>query len=86
MVFVDSGRRGFPDSLLESAAVAPGLGASVAADPSSAHLWAVMTHPPKARHVVDSFHIVKRMNEKRSALRRDLHRKRVEPLDLEALK
>jgi transposase len=47
---------------------------AVATDMSSAYYKAVCENPPEATHVFDRFHIVKLMNEKLTALRRQLHR------------
>jgi transposase len=47
---------------------------AVATDMSSAYYKAVRENLPKASHVFDRFHIVKLMNEKLTALRRELHR------------
>src|SRR5690606_35186394 len=47
---------------------------AVAIDMSAAYISAVQTHLPNAAIVFDHFHVVKLMNEKLSALRRDLFR------------
>lgn len=47
---------------------------AVATDMSSAYYKAVCENLPEATHVFDRFHIVKLMNEKLTALRRQLHR------------
>jgi transposase len=47
---------------------------AVAIDMSAAYISAVQTHLPGAAIVFDHFHVVKLMNEKLSALRRDLFR------------
>ena len=47
---------------------------AVATDMSSAYYKAVQENLPRASHVFDRFHIVKLMNDKLTALRRELHR------------
>ena len=47
---------------------------AVATDMSSAYYKAVQNNLPSASHVFDRFHIVKLMNDKLTALRRELHR------------
>jgi transposase len=47
---------------------------AVATDMSSAYYKAVQKNLPSASHVFDRFHIVKLMNDKLTALRRELHR------------
>ena len=47
---------------------------AVATDMSPAYTLAVAKHLPQAIHVFDRFHVVKLYNEKRSELRRDIHR------------
>ena len=59
---------------------------AVAIDMSSAYILAVETHLPNAAIVFDHFHVVKLMNEKLTALRRDLHREATDLLDKDVLK
>jgi len=47
---------------------------AVATDMSPAYTLAVAKHFPQAIHVFDRFHVVKLYNEKRSDLRREIHR------------
>jgi transposase len=58
---------------------------AVATDMSSAYYKAVCKNLPKAAHVFDRFHIVKLMNDKLTALRRQLHREAAD-LDKNVLK
>ncbi len=59
---------------------------AVAMDMSTAYIQAVETHLPNAAIVFDHFHVVKLMNEKLTALRRDLHREACEQLGKDVLK
>jgi transposase len=59
---------------------------AVAIDMSSAYILAVQTHLPDAAIVFDHFHVVKLMNEKLTALRRDLFREATAQLDKHVLK
>ena len=45
---------------------------AVASDMSPAYVGAIMTHLPKARHVLDRFHVMKLFNDKLADLRRQL--------------
>ena len=58
---------------------------AVAIDMSQAYILAVRTHLPEATLVFDHFHVVKLMNDKLSALRRELQRQAQEK-DKEVLK
>jgi transposase len=59
---------------------------AVATDMSSAYYKAVQENLPGASHVFDRFHIVKLMNDKLTALRRELHRQAEDGPDKLALK
>jgi transposase len=59
---------------------------AVAIDMSPAYLSAVEEHLPAATVVFDHFHIIKLMNEKLTALRRDLHREAVDKRRQQVLK
>jgi transposase len=59
---------------------------AVAMDMSAAYIQAVETHLPNAAIVFDHFHVVKLMNEKLTALRRDLYREASEQLGKDVLK
>lgn len=59
---------------------------AVAIDMSTAYISAVEKHLPNAAIVFDHFHVVKLMNDKLTALRRDLYREATEQLDKEVLK
>ena len=59
---------------------------AVAIDMSSAYISAVQTHLPNAAIVFDRFHVIKLMNEKLTALRRDLYREATAQLDKDVLK
>ncbi len=59
---------------------------AVAIDMSKAYIQAVETHLPNAAIVFDHFHVVKLMNEKLTALRRDLYREASDLLDRDVLK
>lgn len=59
---------------------------AVATDMSSAYYKAVRENLPTATHVFDRFHIVKLMNEKLTALRRELHREAAEGAEKMSLK
>jgi transposase len=59
---------------------------AVSTDMSSAYYKAVRENLPNATHVFDRFHIVKLMNEKLTALRRELYREAVEGAEKMSLK
>lgn len=59
---------------------------AVAMDMSAAYINAVEAHLPQAAIVFDHFHVVKLMNEKLTALRRDLYREATEQLEKDVLK
>ena len=59
---------------------------AVATDMSSAYFKAVQENLPNVSHVFDRFHIVKLMNDKLSALRRELHRDATDGPDKLSLK
>lgn len=59
---------------------------AVAIDMSNAYISAVEKHLPDAAIVFDHFHVVKLMNEKLTALRRDLYREATEKFDKDVLK
>ncbi|MCP3666859.1 MAG: ISL3 family transposase [Gammaproteobacteria bacterium] len=59
---------------------------AVAIDMSQAYIKAVSENLPKASIVFDRFHIMKLMNEKLSALRRELHNELTDSLRKKALK
>ena len=59
---------------------------AVATDMAGGYIAAVMKHLPKARLVFDHFHVIKLMNEKLTALRRDLHRELTDQLQRDVLK
>lgn len=59
---------------------------AVAMDMSAAYYQAVREHLPNAAVVFDWFHIVQLLNDKLSALRRELHREAVDQLHKEVLK
>lgn len=59
---------------------------AVAIDMSAAYIQAVETNLPNAAIVFDHFHVVKLMNEKLTALRRDLHREATDLLGRNVLK
>ena len=59
---------------------------AVAIDMSNAYIQAVKTHLPNAAIVFDHFHVVKLMNEKLTALRRDLYREATDLLGKNVLK
>lgn len=59
---------------------------AVAMDMSSAYISAVETHLPEAAIVFDHFHVIKLMNEKLTALRRDLFREATDGLQKDVLK
>ena len=59
---------------------------AVATDMAGGSLAAVMTHLPKARLVFDHFHVIKLMNEKLTALRRELYRELKDNLKRDVLK
>ncbi len=59
---------------------------AVAIDMSAAYISAVETHLPNAAIVFDHFHVIKLMNEKLTALRRDLFREATDQLQKNVLK
>jgi transposase len=59
---------------------------AVATDMAGGYIAAVMTHLPKAKLVFDHFHVIKLMNDKLTALRRDLYRELKEGLHRDVLK
>ena len=59
---------------------------AVAMDMSAAYISAVEAHLPEADIVFDHFHVIKLMNEKLTALRRDLFREAIEGLQKNVLK
>lgn len=59
---------------------------AVAIDMSAAYESAVQTHLPQTRIVFDHFHIVKRLNDKLSELRRQLYRQATDDLHRQVLK
>lgn len=59
---------------------------AVAMDMSAAYISAVEAHLPEAAIVFDHFHVIKLMNEKLTALRRDLFREAIEGLQKNVLK
>lgn len=59
---------------------------AVAIDMSRAYIAAVEKHLPDAAIVFDHFHVIKLMNEKLTALRRDLYRQATDDLHKEVLK
>ena len=59
---------------------------AVATDMAGGYIAAVMQHLPKARLVFDHFHVIKLMNEKLTALRRDLYRELKDQLHRDVLK
>ncbi len=59
---------------------------AVAIDMSQAYIHAVEKHLPNAVIVFDHFHVVKLMNDKLTALRRDLYREATEQLGKDVLK
>ena len=59
---------------------------AVATDMAGGYSAAVMTHLPQARLVFDHFHVIKLMNEKLTALRRDLYRELKDQLHCDVLK
>ena len=59
---------------------------AVATDMAGGYIAAVMTHLPKAKLVFDHFHVVKLMNDKLTALRRDLYRELKDHLHRDVLK
>lgn len=59
---------------------------AVAIDMSSAYISAVEAHLPDATIVFDHFHVIKLMNEKLTALRRDLFREAIDGLHKDVLK
>ena len=59
---------------------------AVAMDMSAAYYQAVREHLPNAAVVFDWFHIVQLLNDKLSALRRELHREAVDQLHKDVLK
>jgi transposase len=59
---------------------------AVAMDMSAAYISAVQTHLPQAKIVFDHFHVIKLMNEKLTALRRDLYHQAVDQLHKKVLK
>jgi transposase len=60
--------------------------AAVAMDMSAAYISAVERHLPDADIVFDRFHVMKLMNEKLTALRRDLYRQLTDDLHKQVLK
>jgi transposase len=60
--------------------------AGVAMDMSAAYISAVEKHLPEADIVFDRFHVMKLMNEKLTALRRDLYRQLTDGLHKQVLK
>src|SRR6188508_830854 len=73
-------------AFLASAAGRSGQVEAVAIDMSPAYLSAVEENLPAATVVFDHFHIIKLMNEKLTALRRDLHREAVDKRRQQVLK
>jgi len=59
---------------------------AVATDMAAAYVAAVLKNLPRARLVLDRFHVMKLMNEKLTMLRRDLHREAAEGLQRDVLK
>lgn len=59
---------------------------AVATDMAGGYIAAVLEHLPKAKLVFDHFHVIKLMNEKLTALRRDLHRELKDQLHRDVLK
>lgn len=59
---------------------------AVATDMAGGYIAAVLQHLPQARLVFDRFHVVKLMNEKLTALRRDLYRELKDHLHRDVLK
>lgn len=59
---------------------------AVAMDMSAAYISAVQTHLPHAKIVFDHFHVVKLLNEKLTALRRDLYQQATDQLHKQVLK
>ncbi|MEI8016501.1 MAG: ISL3 family transposase [Nitrospira sp.] len=59
---------------------------AVATDMAGGYIAAVMKHLPKAKLVFDHFHVIKLMNDKLTALRRDLYRELKDQLQRDVLK
>lgn len=59
---------------------------AVAIDMSAAYISAVETHLPQAKIVFDHFHVVKLLNEKLTALRRELYQQATDQLHKQVLK
>lgn len=59
---------------------------AVAMDMSAAFISAVRTHLPRAKIIFDHFHVVKLLNEKLTALRRDLFHQATDKLQKKVLK
>jgi transposase len=59
---------------------------AVATDMSKAYIRAVRDHLPRAVHVFDHFHVIKLVNEKLSALRRELYAELTSASDRQLLK